>query len=209
MVPTDFGQSVTAEVYCARVKGTFTDVVGVASLGADSNSLAAPQATCPAKTRLVSGGYASGETGVDPPSSFIFESRRQGQNGWVSQALRAGDETDATQFTVHAYCFKPSKPKAKSKGKKPRKRIVLPRPLSEVAATATLGGADGSHAAATTGPCSGKLKGISGGFSSSVPSEAGAADFTAAHYLAGAWTVGATQIVDGNPVSITAYEYCG
>jgi hypothetical protein len=218
VLPSGPGAAVIAEVYCARIKGSLTEASVSAPLSNDAPSEASPQATCPGKTTLLSGGYRLAEPFVQQSSVFVFESRRLGTKAWHARALRGFDVPDTTQFTAYAYCFKPATPKrggrkasaaAKKKAKRPP--VFGSRPLTEVVATATVAAAQNSTGTATTSACRAKRKLISGGFATSTPSPNSAAVAGTAHAVGGLWSVTATQLAPAapSPVTLTAYGYCG
>jgi hypothetical protein len=209
-LPTATGQSLLAEVYCAtKVKGSISTVSASQQLGAGVFSSANPTATCPTGQRLISGGFqnAVGDP-TDPPSAYLTENRLVQPNGWRAGFLRGLSTATPDQLTVHAYCLKPPKGK-KRKGKKRKKVKTLPRVLTEVAAAAQTPASEDAVATATTPPCSGKLRGVAGGFTTPLSAD-NAAAVQQARFLNGVWNVRVRQLVPTpTPGSFTAHEYCG
>lgn len=208
-LPTDFNQTVTAEVYCANVKGAISTVSSSQQLGPSFLTTVSPTATCPQGQRVISGGFQ--DSPADPtasPGAFATENKLVGPNGWQATFLRGGGPSTQDQVTVNAYCRKPPKGKKTRSGK--RKKVkTLPRILTEVATTTPTPSSEGASGTATTPPCSGKLRGVSGGFTTSLSNQ-DAGVIQAARFVNGAWNVRVVQ-VDSSPsgASFTAREYCG
>src|SRR5690349_21854760 len=89
---------------------------------------ASATATCPSKTVLVGGGYASTPLKPTGGSNFVTESRASGANGWTASAGNATGSSSGT-ITAQALCRKGAKP------------------LTEASATSTL-----SPSASSSGP---------------------------------------------------------
>jgi hypothetical protein len=210
-LPTNEGQLLLVEVYCAKLKGSVSTVSASQQLGADVDSTAAPAARCPASRRLISGGFNKAIADpAEPPSAFVTQSRLTAKNLWQVGFIRPISATSPDQLTAHAYCLKPPKPKqsgGKKKGKPKGK--ALPRVLQERTTVATAPTAPGGQGTATAPPCSGKRRGVSGGFTTSV-SESSAGLIQQARFMNGLWSVRVTQVAPataGGP--FTAHVYCG
>jgi hypothetical protein len=206
-LPNDLGVTVTSIVYCAKVKSKITEAQAAGTLGGTTFSTVAPEAACPRKTRLLAGGF-SAASGASI-SVFIHESARQRSGAWGVKALRAVDG-DPSPVTAYAYCVKKPKVKGAKKAVSAKAPKSRPKPLLELFASGTLPATQYARATATTGPCPGKRKGISGGFSTPTPSTAHAPGIIQAQWVNGAWSVTALQFTpatNGGP--FTAYGYCG
>ena len=207
-LPTAEGQSILAEVYCAKVKGSINTVAASQQLGTGLLASAAPTATCPQGRRLLSGGFQNAVGNpTSAPTAYPTANRMAQPNAWQAAFLR-GTPAAADQLTVYAYCRKPPKPKKSAKGK--RKKVkTLPRILTEVAASAQTPASDGAQATATTPACSGKRRGVAGGFTTPLSLD-NAAVVQQARFLNGAWNVRVEQL-STTPTggSFTAHEYCG
>jgi hypothetical protein len=150
--------------------------------------------TCPAGMRAVGGGFSGAPGGIEP--TVVTESRRSGDRSWVASGLRASPLTTTTgSITAIVQC-----------------RHGAPK-IKEVAASTSLPAATepGDHPRATvSATCPGKLRAISGGFSSEAdPKEALAVLPQQSQRVAKgrAWSFTASH---NNPASrrLTSYAYC-
>jgi hypothetical protein len=203
-VPTNFGQSILAEVYCAKLKGSVSSVAGSQQLGTSLSSTANPIATCPRNRRLISGGFQN-TLGSDPvPTAFATQSRLIAKNVWQAGFIRVAPAVGSPdQLTAYAYCLK--QPKKKSRGK----AKVLPRFLTELSATGQAPVAEGAEATLTTQACPGKRRGVAGGFLTPVTFDSAPA-VQQARFVNGVWSLRVKQAV-GSAIatSFEAKEYCG
>jgi len=205
--------SLTAEAYCARLRGKkVAAVTASAPLAGASFSATEPRATCPRKSRLLSGGFAVTSGDADAlATAFVFENAIDPLDSrtWSVKALR-GPAASAADVAAVAYCLKSRKGK---RGKK--KSAIAPRTPRELTGQTLLPTTRGGVASVAAPPCPGKRRGISGGFRSFTPSNpVGAARFTESRLVAGVWTVSAFQFTEpdpppGSPGPIVAVEYCG
>ncbi len=151
-------------------------------------------ATCPGGSKAVGGGFSGSPGGIEP--TVVTESRRSGGQSWIVSGLRASPLTTTTgSLTSTVRC--------RRRGPK----------ISEVSASTTLPAATGpgDHPRATvTASCPGKLRAISGGFSSEAdPKQALTVLPEDSHRVAKGrgWTFSASH---NNPASrqLSAYAYC-
>jgi hypothetical protein len=151
-------------------------------------------ATCPGGARAVGGGFSGSPGGIEP--TVVTESRRSGRASWIASGLRASPLTTTPGSLTSTVRCRRGGPK-----------------ITEVAAAATLPAATGpgDHPrASVTASCSGKLRAISGGFSSEAdPKQALAVLAEDSHRVAKGrgWTFSASH---NNPATrqLTAYAYC-
>jgi hypothetical protein len=200
--------TLTTDVYCAKLRGTLSEASQTVTLPPFAGDRVTGTATCPAGTRLLSGGYYAPSDDTD---NRVLRSSAVGSTGWSVEVERGSHPIAPPQptspVTVSAYCFQPAKVKGK---RKKRRRPPSPRPLTLVSAVAPLTTTQYEIGSVPTAPCSGRLRGISGGFA--LPS-APVDDYSyaeGARFVNGVWTVSALQAdsaAKGSP--LTALEYCG
>ena len=206
--PNDFGVTVTAIAYCAKVKGAITEVQVPATLAGDPLTGAAPEASCGSKKQLLSGGFSTTQAGTGF-TVVVYENARQRSGAWGMKVLRGSADTPGP-VTAIAYCVKKPQTKAVKKSAiAAKKQKPVPRPLREVFASATLPATQYEGVTGTTGPCPGKRTGVSGGFIAPVPSNASVAAFTEARWVGDAWSVRAVQFTSATTSApIQAIGYC-
>jgi hypothetical protein len=205
-VPTNEGQSILAEVYCAKLKGSVTTAAGSQQLGTSASSTANPIATCPRNRQLISGGFQNALGSPPVPTAFATQNRLIAKNVWQAGFIRLSPATgSADQLTAYAYCFKPPKPKKKSGAK----RKVLPRFLTELSATGQAPATGGAEATLTTQACPGKRRGVAGGFLTPLSFDSVPA-VQQARFVNGVWNLRVRQVVSAAiATSFEAKEYCG
>jgi hypothetical protein len=207
-LPSNGGQSLVVEVYCAKLKGKITTVAGSQQLGASAFSTANPVASCPRRDRLISGGFQSVVGApVAAPTAFATQNRSVGNGVWQAGFRRASAAAAPDQLTAYAYCLKLPKLKPTKLGAKPK--TVLPRSLTQVSATGPAPVVTGAEASLTTQACPGKRRGVAGGFLTpqtidSVPA------IQQARFVGGVWSLRVKQ-ADPGPIqtSFEAKGYCG
>ena len=94
--------NVTTFGYCRKVKGTISDRTGTATLGAGTGAQATASATCPAGTKLISGGLQSTQnaTSVGAPQDNYSPTA----GVWTYRASNSAAGGPHT-ITAHAYCM--------------------------------------------------------------------------------------------------------
>lgn len=150
-------------------------------------------ATCPAKTVLVGGGFASSPFFASGGSNFVTESHASGANGWTASASDANG-ANVGSITAEAYCRKGAKP------------------LTQVSATSTLAGygSTGYLSGSQSATCpSGSA--VAGGFASDANIEGtafhGPLPTSSFPSSSSAWRVDAFN-TSPDPANFTAYAYC-
>ena len=190
------GTTVTASVYCRKVKGRVTAVEGLGSSSTTPSSPSTADPRCPKGRVAVGGGWSVQLSDERTPSArgfflpSIYESFRDGSRRWRTSAVPSSGETLNTFGLV--YCAHERKP--------PR---TIRRTVSSGAASVRCGG--GLAAAAggfqtTPGAVIQTSIGSSGGRKRSYP--------PGTTYPAGpSWMVG-TDPIDGPSTPIMAFAYC-
>ena len=145
-------------------------------------------ATCPAGTKIVSGGFGASpvDTVGTTPVLYVSESRRATKRRWEASAFSNGNEHG--ELKAAAYCAKGKTPKARH-------------------ASTTLDSATPS--AKVIARCKRRERVVSGGFGS--PDDSGEATprfLTSKRVGKRRWAVSAFYGNNGAPIAITAYAYC-
>ena len=108
------GTTVSASVYCRRVKGPVTAVEGVGPLSTSASLPSSADPKCPKGTVALSGGWsATAASGFAYPS--VYESFRDGSRAWKSSAIPGSQPS--VGLLGFAYCAHARKP--------PRRRQVM------------------------------------------------------------------------------------
>ena len=160
--------------------------------------LASALATCPARAKAVSGGFATtffASGGNVSDLQEVYESRRLGANSWRVSAARdsANPSGPALTITAFVYC-------RKGWGKIP-----------EAAWSILIGGGAGVRGSATAN-CPGAKKAISGGFAYNPPVYGIATENPAQHYESyrsapRSWTA-TLHNLGASSRTLTSYAYC-
>ena len=107
------GTTVSASVYCRRVKGPVTAVEGVGALSTNASSPSSADPKCPKGTVALAGGWSvTAASGFAYPS--VYESFRDGSRAWKSSAVPGSQPS--VGLLGFAYCARARKP--------PRRREV-------------------------------------------------------------------------------------
>lgn len=113
VTPAPQGTTVSASVYCRRVKGPVTAVEGVGARSTDASSPSSADPKCPKGTVALSGGWSvTAASGFAYPS--VYESFRDGSRAWKSSAVPGSQPS--VGLLGFAYCAHARKP--------PRRRLV-------------------------------------------------------------------------------------
>ncbi len=143
-------------------------------------------ATCPARSRVVSGGFkiVQGAGG----GLIAFESRRIGIRQWKASAVQATNMPLPATLTSFAYCRKHS---------------------PKIAAVSATGSAPVGAVGSATASCPAGRKAIAGGFAAqiSVDTDQSAVPLTSMRVTPRSW-VATGRSTGGNPASVTSYAYC-
>jgi hypothetical protein len=207
-LPTNVGQSVLAEVYCAKLKGGVSTVAASQQLAANQFSSANPVATCPRRRQMISGGFQTviGAPG-SPPTAYATQNRMIDKGVWQAGFLRAITAPAPDQLTAYAYCLQLPKLKPTKLGAKPK--TVLPRFLTQVSARGQAPIPVGAEATLTTQACPGKRRGVAGGFLTPHTIDSRPA-IQQGRLVNGLWTVRVRQAEPGAiATSFEAKGYCG
>jgi hypothetical protein len=210
--------ALTAEVYCAKVRGTVSTALTSTALGG-ANPDVLLGASCPDGTQLLSGGVV---THIPPMGGAGIPYRSSPTSrDWIVAVRFAGPSGTAGSVDALAYCLTPAKQKKKKKGKKGKKASVAkkkkkkppfqnPRPLSIVTATGALSSTPLAISTVAVPACPGKTRVISGGYSSPVPSATAFAAYSSNHRTATGWSTAAMQFSDppAEAAPLTAYAGC-
>lgn len=195
--------------------------VTVASASASSsgpNELVTATATCPKGKIVVGGGFSAPpviEAGSPTDINLVYKSLRVSARSWRVSAVR--DDSlgagPAVALTSLAYCRTPNLgskavKKAGASKKKKKKQLSITK-VSAVSPPTPL-----SSIATATATCPGKLKPLSGGFSSSPPPDLGGAPsfprfFSDFRSRSNAWT--ASALHSGSTLgtlTVTSVAYC-
>jgi hypothetical protein len=178
------GTTVTASVYCRKVRGRVRAVEGVGDLLTSNSSPSATDPKCPKGQVALAGGFSVSvpESGFVYPS--VYESFRDGQRGWKSSAIP--NTQQSVGLLGFVYCSHESRP--------PRtvRRLVGSGITAVTCAKGRAAAAGGFQSA--PGSVLGFSMGSNGGKKRSYP------PFTA--YPAGpSWTF-------GGPAGTTEFAYC-
>jgi hypothetical protein len=150
-------------------------------------------ATCPGKTRALSGGFRT-----DYANDFleVYESRRVTPNSWRVSVARDSANPTGINLNVTAYVYCRSK---------------LPK-MPEGSATRVVAAGAPAQGSATAS-CPGNNKAVSGGFAYNPPAFGIATEDPAQHYESfrsspNAWTATFENVVGGFGRQMTSYVYC-
>jgi hypothetical protein len=183
----DSDGDLTSFAYCRDQKLTaVTDTVA-----APVGQFATAAATCPRRTRVISGGFAGSPIDLvgTTPVLYISESRRATKRTWEASAHSNGNEDG--ELTAIAYC---------GKGKRLRARSASAMLGSDPPAVET---------AEILARCKRKERVVSGAFGSTDASgEATPRVLTSMREGKRGWAVTAFVGSNGMPAELTAYAYC-
>jgi hypothetical protein len=198
-------QPLTVEVYCAKLRGRVVEGNSSGVLAGAHRAQAGSVASCPAKSRLLSGGFQLLGANAPPSIGLVHLSARAG-NGWQAGVVRAVQDGPEALIASAAYCLRPAKKKGKSGKRKPKD----PKALLDSSLTVPLGpDTNDDHARPVLPPCAPRRQLISGGFSAPAPTGDNAVPlFYESRRGPGSWVIGAVQ-AGSDPGAVTAYEYCG
>ena len=189
----------TVEVYCARLGGRVKTSVVSGSLEGTVLSDSSLVATCPERSRLMSGGFSF--TGADPITVLVYENALLPEiapNAWSVSMLRGADSTPGG-IQAFAYCLK----RSRSGNSGPRKPRVL-------GATGQIPAQSLQSGSAMTPSCPGRRRPISTGFSTPRPSGTqGGGLFHESRLVGDAAIASALQATDMTGTPLTAYVNCG
>ena len=184
------GTTVTASVYCRKIKGRVTSVFGAAGPSTTSSSPSTAEATCPKGRVALAGGWSLGvsDSGFVDPS--VYESFRDGSRAW---RVSATPNTDSQVSTLaYAYCARERKP--------PRtRRRAVKSSITPVVCPEGLAAAAGgfqSVPGAVIQESIGSSARKDGRFKPNVPYRAGRN-----------WRIGAGPL-EAPPTTTTAFAYC-
>ncbi len=190
------GTTVTASVYCRKVKGRVTAVEGLGGLSATPSSPSTADPRCPKGRVAVGGGWSVQLSDESTPSArgffvpSIYESFRDGSRRWRTSAIPSSGETLDTFGLV--YCAHERKPPRTS-------RRTVRSGLASVSCGRELAAAAGGFRA-TPGAVIQTSLGSSAGRKRRYP--------PGTAYPAGpSWMVGAGPI-DGPSTPTTVFAYC-
>jgi hypothetical protein len=174
----------TSFAYCRKQKlKAATDTVP-----APVGEFVTATATCPAGTKIVSGGFEASpvDTVGTTPVLYVSESRRASKRRWEASAFSNGNEEG--ELEAAAYCAKEKKPKARH-------------------ASTTLDSETPS--ASVIAHCKRRERVVSGGFGSPDDSGEATPRFLASKRMGKRrWKVSAFYGNAGATIQITAYAYC-
>jgi hypothetical protein len=182
----------TAFAYCLKMKRRPFEVPARRRL--PGASTAAPAARCPRGTRLLSGGFGVSAPDLTAPAVFaiVYASARSAKRAWLSSFANSAGPTRIA--STYAYCVK-------GKHRKP---------LSKRVGTTALGPSAGiSLATATTSPCPGGRRALSGGWFAGSVAPGGFLPLVYTSRRVGrAWSASALQLGSATG-SYQAVAYCG
>ncbi|HET8975017.1 MAG TPA: hypothetical protein VFN15_00195 [Solirubrobacterales bacterium] len=162
------------------------------STGSGAGAVVSATATCPKKTRAISGGFSETVPNLEAVAGIVFESQRATARSWRVSAQIRGSGAPVT-LTSHVYC---------------RRRAPKLAGASTTLPTGELPGA--AFGPTATASCRGKRRALAGGFVTPAPLVGGSVKNLVAGSLPGSprdWTALAISTPVGAS-SVSAFAYC-